>query len=74
MLAGLRVITTPELGDYSQLIVKEKLGVVYNDENDGLKLEKTTFEEKKRLSRFAIHTFTKEAYKQEYQKIIALNE
>jgi hypothetical protein len=74
LLAGLKVITTPDLGDYSAMVAEEHVGVIFTEQNPLLILEKLTFEEKKKLNRFAINNFTKSVYELEYRKIIGLNE
>ncbi len=74
LLAGLKVITTPDLGDYSMMVVEENVGVIFTEQNPLLILEKLTFEEKKKLNRFAINNFTKSVYELKYRKIIGLNE
>ncbi len=73
LLAGLKVITTPQLGDYSQLVEQQNLGFLYDEQKELLKLEKVSFKEKTRLNQFAIDTFTKQAYKANYLKIIGLH-
>jgi hypothetical protein len=74
LLAGLKVITTPDLGDYSMMVAEENVGLIFTEQNPSLILEKLTFEEKKKLNRFAIDNFTKSVYEREYRKIIGLNE
>lgn len=57
--AGLKVLISPNLGDFSDLVVKEKLGIIVK--NSQVYLDKITTEEKLRLSKFAKDTFSKSA-------------
>ena len=74
LLAGLKVIISPNLGDYSDLVKEENLGEIFKEEKGTLIHDKLTFEEKKKLNRFAIDNFTKSVFKNEYRKIIRPNE
>lgn len=74
LLAGLKVIISPNLGDYSDLVKEENLGEIFKEEKGTFIHDKLTFEEKKKLNRFAIDNFTKSVFKNEYRKIIRPNE
>jgi hypothetical protein len=45
--AGLKVIISPEIGDFSAMVDKYNLGYVYHENNDMLDLKKVSNPEKK---------------------------
>lgn len=67
--AGLQVLISEHLGDYSALVKSNGLGYVIN--NDIVHLTKTSQIEKNRMSQFVKMFLTKEANRENYQKLIS---
>ncbi len=67
--AGLPVIISENLGDYSDFVLREKCGFVVG-ENDSIVLSKPSLEQKLSMSALAVSVFTKEANISHYQKLI----
>jgi glycosyltransferase involved in cell wall biosynthesis len=59
--AGLKVLITSNVGDYSSIIVENKLGFLVNNYNEYLLLNKPDLEEKERLKNFANDYYSKNA-------------
>ncbi|MBT6513497.1 MAG: hypothetical protein HOK65_01895 [Crocinitomicaceae bacterium] len=68
LLAGLKVIMSKNIGDYSAKLIDENLGYIYTKESIGLTA--IPFTEKQRLFEFATHNFTKDKFKDQYQKVV----
>lgn len=68
--AGLPVVISPNLGDFSGLVEQEHLGSVYRPGTGTLRLGRTNDSERQRLSRFAIRYFTKEAFDPAYMRLL----
>ncbi|GAB4205515.1 MAG: hypothetical protein Fur0023_14400 [Bacteroidia bacterium] len=67
--AGLKVIISENLGDYSQFCMKNNCGIVVK--NDEIYcINKPEYEEKLRIHHLAMQYFAKERYKAEYEKVI----
>lgn len=64
--AGLPVIISDNLGDYSEFTRKNKCGMVVSHDDD-LTLLKTTPSEKQRMIQLAVDNFTKQANKKQYE-------
>ncbi|GIV28974.1 MAG: hypothetical protein KatS3mg028_0040 [Bacteroidia bacterium] len=67
--AGLKVIISENLGDYSEFCVKNDCGIVVKN-NEFIQVSKQEYEEKLRIHHLAMQYFTKERYKSEYEKVI----
>ncbi|MEZ4937850.1 MAG: hypothetical protein R2799_09710 [Crocinitomicaceae bacterium] len=74
LASGLKVLISPELGDFSGLSVTHDLGIVVSPENKSIKLEKVSSEEKQRLIQFGKEHFLKSspAIKDSYLKLADL--
>ena len=68
LVSGLKVLISPNLGDYSELVEKENLGVVLS--NDLPQLTKVTLADKKRIREYAIENFSKKAFQSEYKRLL----
>jgi hypothetical protein len=69
LAAGLRVIISPNLGDYSGFVASQDCGVVIDDENVP-QLTPTGYEERERMCQLAERFFTKDAFRKEYERIL----
>ncbi len=69
LAAGLPVIISENLGDYSDFVKTKKCGMVIRD-SDNITLIPTTAAEKQKNFRLAIDNFTKQANKNQYEKLI----
>lgn len=67
---GLRVITNEGLGDFSELVRNEELGVVLRDREPLPLLTPVGEHERERLSRFAKERFTKQGFEQQYRTLL----
>lgn len=72
--SGLKVIANEGLGDFSELIRSEGLGVVLEDGNELPRLVPVPAEERNRLRLFARARFSKEAHDDAYRKILGAME
>lgn len=68
--SGLRIIASEGLGDFSELVKTERLGVVLGKSGQVPRLEPTAPEERERLRRLAEARFTKGAYANEYAALL----
>ncbi|MEO5643101.1 MAG: hypothetical protein ABIQ40_12300 [Bacteroidia bacterium] len=66
--AGLKVIISEELGDYSEFVKQHQAGIIYN--GDVKMLEKIPQEEKIRMKILAKNNFMKENYTAQYKKLL----
>lgn len=64
---GLRVIISKNLGDYSELVLKNNWGSIYTDENK--EYYKLSHSQKRHIQNEALLFFTKKNYLIEYQKL-----
>lgn len=69
LACGLPVIISNNIGDYPLFVKQHKAGIVFS-EIGNLQLEKVSMAEKTRLNRLALFRFTKEAYRDAYEKIV----
>lgn len=65
LMAGLKVIISPGLGDYSKLVEEHELGIVLQD-NALVQLRKTTADEKSNQIQFATSHLTKQANRNQF--------
>lgn len=65
--AGLQVLISPNLGDFTELVKSNGLGKVISNEVPAL--EKTSYEIKKQIQDFANKNFTKSAFKNEFKRL-----
>ncbi|MBK7553524.1 MAG: hypothetical protein IPI55_02690 [Flavobacteriales bacterium] len=68
--SGLRIITNEELGDFSELVRKEGLGLVLDKSGTISVLTPTSEQERARLRSIATERFTKGAFLAEYEKLL----
>lgn len=59
--AGLKVLITPNVGDYSDDVVQHKLGYSVNDFKNYIQFNKPTINEKERLKSFAKENYSKKS-------------
>ncbi|MEW6773222.1 MAG: hypothetical protein AB1304_04395 [Bacteroidota bacterium] len=79
LVAGLKVIISNQLGDYSDFCKTHRCGVVVNTDESILskmesllqQMERVDYEEKKHLHQLAMRYFIKDKYRAEYQKLIS---
>ena len=69
--AGLPVVISQNLGDFSTLVEEEHLGSVYRPGTGTLHLARTSDIERQRLSRFAARHFTKQGFTTAYHRLLA---
>lgn len=67
--SGLRILTNPGLGDFSELVQREGLGVVVEGD-DVPRLGRTSTAERERLRAFAEAHFTKRAHTEAYRRVL----
>lgn len=70
LACGLKVIISPKLGDFSDFVLSEQLGVFYNSIT---KLKKPEILEKTSIQNLAIKKFSKHAFFEHYQSLVNLN-
>lgn len=70
LACGLKVIISPKLGDFSDFVLSEQLGVFYNSIT---KLKKPEILEKTSIQNLAIKKFSKHAFLKHYQSLVNLN-
>ncbi len=69
--AGLKVLISPHLGDYSAFCIAHACGEVLDLNNSALlTLKKVNYEEKKRIHQLSEKYFTKKCYQNEYLKLL----
>lgn len=71
LAAGLPVIISPGIGDFSGLVERQGLGTVYLEGRPLPEFRPTPREERERLHRFAAERFTKTAYADHYRAVLA---
>ena len=69
LAAGLEVIISNELGDYSNYVLVNKAGFIWNNEVPIDFLPKPTLEQKNRMVKLSKNDFMKENYREQYYKI-----
>ncbi len=74
LFAGLEIIISENIGDYSNFCKQHQCGFIIKDSNDikKLQLKKLPYSRKKELYELALQNFTKDTYKSEYLKIVNL--
>lgn len=70
LAAGLKVLISHNLGDFSNLVKAENLGFLVKENEELPSLSSVTFEEKKRLNTLALNQFSKEYHDKEYNAIL----
>jgi len=70
LAAGLVLIVSNELGDYSNYVLKNKAGFIWNNEVSIDFLPKPTLEQKNRMVELSKNDFMKENYREQYYKIL----
>lgn len=68
LAAGCKVLISPHLGDFSDLVQRDNLGHVLI--NSVVVLQKTSLSEKIRLRNYALSNFSKNFYKEKYRFLI----
>ncbi|RME16689.1 MAG: hypothetical protein D6799_04655 [Bacteroidetes bacterium] len=71
--AGLKVIISENLGDYSEFCKENDCGIVVKD-IEHLQLNRVEYQEKLKIYRMAMQYFTKEKYKAEYEAVLKSGE
>lgn len=73
LAAGLKIIISEHIGDYSEFCKDNHCGIVLSEKNlFNIKLNNINYEEKIKQHQLAMRYFTKEQYIEEYRKIIHL--
>lgn len=70
LAAGLPVIISEHLGDFSGLVKKDSLGMVHRKGTPMAALRRTTNEERTRLQQYAEAHFTKRSFNSAYQQLL----
>lgn len=70
LAAGLVLIVSNELGDYSNYVLTNKAGFIWNNEVPIDFLPKPTLEQKNRMVELSKNDFMKENYREQYYKIL----
>lgn len=71
LAAGLEIIISENLGDYSKFVLDNKAGIIWNSDAASKKLGKPAEIDKKRLVELANKKFSKESYREHYFKLLA---
>ena len=71
LAAGIPVIISEHLGDFSALVKKDDLGLVHRKGAPMATLERTTNEQRTRLQHYAEEHFTKKAFNSSYLKLLS---
>lgn len=69
--AGLSIIISENLGDYTELVRKEQCGII-PVKGEIPEIKPQTYIQKIRLAALADHLFTKKAHRQSYQKLVEI--
>lgn len=69
LAAGLRIIISPRLGDFSAQVEADDLGLVFDPGSGPPVLQKVPPGEKERLQRYARQRFTKQAFEADYAAV-----
>lgn len=70
LAAGLSVLISPEIGDYSTLALEHNLGRICFMSHPPGPLEQRSIEQRRRLSAYASSAFAKSSYNTEYRQIL----
>lgn len=71
LAAGLRVIISPGLGDYSEFVRVHSAGICRDGNTAIVSFEPTPAAEKERLAQLAAASFTKETYREQYLQLLS---
>lgn len=69
--AGLKIIISEQLGDYSEFVLKNNAGFIFSETATAL-LNRVAADEKERMSQLAEHHFSKLAHEANYRKLLAI--
>jgi hypothetical protein len=70
LAAGLKILISPWIGDYSDLVERENLGCVARNADDQISLKSTGVDDRRRMVEFAHAHFGKSGFRKEYQAVI----
>jgi hypothetical protein len=70
LAAGLKILISPCLGDYSDLVEREKLGCVVRNADGLISLELTGGKDRRKMIEFAHTHFEKSQFRKEYESVI----
>jgi glycosyltransferase involved in cell wall biosynthesis len=70
LACGLPVIISAHIGDFSEVVARERLGIVYREDGRLPVLARPSREERERLRGFAMAHYTKAAYEAGYRKVL----
>ncbi len=70
LAAGLSVIISENLGDYSDFCLQYNCGSIFSEQKINHRFKQVSYEDKKQIHELAIQHFTKETYKDTYLKIL----
>jgi hypothetical protein len=70
LAAGLEVIISNELGDYSNYVLVNNVGLIWNNDNPIKFLPKPNIEQKNRIIKLCKKSFMKETYHKQYFKLL----
>ncbi|MBK9763839.1 MAG: hypothetical protein IPO87_10860 [Flavobacteriales bacterium] len=71
LAAGLPVVISEHLGDFSALVMQDSLGLVHREGTHMATLQRTTNEERTRLQHYAEAHFTKKAFNSSYLQLLS---
>jgi len=72
LAAGLQVIITPNIGDYPDIVRTKGLGFIYHDNISVPVLSVPGVDQKESSHNYAMHKFTKKAFRKAYKQIISI--
>jgi hypothetical protein len=72
LAAGLRVIISESLGDFSEFVSKNSCGVVLTEATDLSDLKKVSAEDRTRISNLTKTYFVKSMYSEQYRKVLCV--
>ncbi len=70
LACGLKILISPEIGDYSEYVVRNECGLLVIDPSQPLNLFPVLFAEKQKLNLLALDHFSKGAYREKYRKAV----
>ena len=73
LASGLKVIISNNVGDFSQVVFEQGLGIVLNSRNESLVFERPNTLEKERIINFSRSNFQKPNFNKEYKLLIGDN-
>jgi hypothetical protein len=68
--AGLKILISENLGDYSEFVTKNKCGTIISGKKEKYKFETVSYSDKINLYKLAENNFRKSSYINQYQQVV----